>query len=138
MTVRIGTSGWQYDDWRGPVYPPGLARRRWLAAYGRVFPAVESNSAFYRLPTRPTVERWAASTPDDFRWAVKASRYLTHVRRLRDPTELVDRFVDRMTALGDRLGPVLLQLPPSFDAAPDRLDETLRRFPRRWRVAVEL
>lgn len=138
MTVRIGTSGWQYDDWRGPVYPPGLARRRWLDAYARVFPAVESNSAFYRLPAQATVERWAASTPTDFRWAVKASRYLTHVRRLRDPEEAVDRLVDRMSALGLRLGPVLLQLPPAFDAAPERLDRTLRRFPRGWQIAVEL
>lgn len=138
MTVRIGTSGWQYDDWRGPVYPPGLARSRWLDAYAHVFPTVEANSAFYGLPSRATVERWAAATPDDFRWAVKASRFLTHVRRLRDPQEPVQRFVDRMGALGGRLGPVLLQLPPAFDPAPDRLAETLRCFPATWRLAVEL
>ena len=138
MTVRIGTSGWQYDDWRGPVYPPGLARRRWLGAYARVFPTVESNSAFYRLPSRSIVARWAEATPAEFRWAVKASRFLTHVRRLRNPDEPVDRLVDRVAVLGDRLGPVLLQLPPAFEAAPDRLDATLRGFPRGWRVAVEL
>lgn len=138
MTVRIGTSGWQYREWRGPVYPAGLSQARWLEAYATVFDTVESNSAFYRLPERSTVQRWADSTPDGFRWAVKASRYLTHVRRLRDPEDAVDRLVERIGALGPKRGPVLLQLPPRFGAVPDRLERTLKRFPRGWRVAVEV
>lgn len=138
MTVRIGTSGWQYGDWQGPVYPAGLSQARWLAAYAGVFETVEANSPFYRLPEPATVRRWADSTPDSFRWAVKASRYLTHVRRLREPEAAIDRLVSRLIALGEKRGPVLLQLPPMFDAAPERLDRALARFPRGWRIAVEL
>ena len=88
MTVWIGTSGWQYDDWRGPVYPRRLATRAWLESYAERFATVESNNAFYRLPRRRTFEDWAERTPDDFRMAVKVSRYLTHVKRLRAPAEV--------------------------------------------------
>lgn len=138
MTVHVGTSGWQYRDWRGPVYPPGLPSDRWLEHYATRFATVESNNAFYRLPERRTFESWAARTPDDFVWAVKVSRYLTHVRRLRDPDEPVARFVDRAGGLGTKLGAVLLQLPPRFRADAERLDRTLARFPADWRVAVEV
>jgi uncharacterized protein YecE (DUF72 family) len=137
VTVRIGTSGWQYRDWRDPVYG-GLAVGRWLGAYAEKFATVESNAAFYRLPERETFEAWASRTPADFCWAVKASRYLTHVRRLREPEEAVDRLVERALGLGAKLGPVLLQLPPRFHAEPARLDRTLGRFPAGWRLAVEL
>jgi uncharacterized protein YecE (DUF72 family) len=137
VTVWIGTSGWQYRDWRGPVYR-GLAVNRWLEAYAGAFATVESNAAFYRLPERATFEGWAARTPGDFLWAVKASRYLTHIRRLRDPEEAVDRLVERASGLGSKLGPVLLQLPPRFQAEPARLNRTLARFPAGWRIAVEL
>ena len=138
MVVRIGTSGWQYRDWRGPFYPPGLAQGRWLEHYATAFDTVESNNAFYRLPERRTFEAWAARTPDDFTMALKASRYLTHIRRLRDPEEAVDRLVERASGLGSKLGPVLVQLPPRFRADAGRLDRTLARFPSGWRVAVEV
>ena len=138
MVVRIGTSGWQYRDWRGPFYPPGLAQGRWLEHYATAFDTVESNNAFYRLPERRTFEAWAARTPDDFTMALKASRYLTHIRRLRDPEEAVDRLVERASGLGSKLGPVLVQLPPGFRADAGRLDRTLARFPSGWRVAVEV
>jgi uncharacterized protein YecE (DUF72 family) len=138
MVVRIGTSGWQYRSWRGPFYPERLAQARWFEHYAGVFDTVESNNAFYRLPERRTFERWAATTPDDFTMAVKASRYLTHIRRLRDPEEAVDRLVERASGLGPKLGPILLQLPPRFRADADRLDRTLARFPAGWRVAVEV
>jgi uncharacterized protein YecE (DUF72 family) len=137
MTVWIGTSGWQYRDWREPVYE-GQPVGRWLDAYAGMFATVESNAAFYRLPERDTFESWAARTPDDFMWAVKASRYLTHVKRLQDPEAAVDRLVERAAGLGAKLGPVLLQLPPRFRVEPERLDRTLRCFPAGWRVAVEL
>jgi uncharacterized protein YecE (DUF72 family) len=135
--ILVGTSGWQYRDWRGPFYPEGLPQRLWLEHYAERFDTVEVNNAFYRLPERDTFAKWRARTPDGFRVAVKVSRYLTHIRRLRDPEEPVARFLERATALGDRLGPVLLQLPPTLRADPAALDATLALFPRDVRVAVE-
>ncbi len=134
---RIGTSGWQYDDWRDRFYPHDLPKARWLEHYAARFATVESNSAFYRLPERDTFADWAARTPTDFEVAVKASRYLTHVRRLREPAEPVRRLVERLEGLGGKCGPVLLQLPPNLTAAHDALDQTLRAFGRGWRLAVE-
>lgn len=137
MVVHVGTSGWQYDSWRGVLYPPGLAQRRWLERYAEEFATVENNGAFYRLPRRETFESWRERLPAGFVMAVKASRYLTHIRRLRDPEEPVRRLLDVAAGLGDRLGPVLLQLPPNLQAEPDRLDGCLTQFPRDVRVAVE-
>ena len=137
MALWIGTSGWQYRDWRGVLYPEGLPQRRWLERYAEEFATVEVNNAFYRLPERSVFERWRRQTPPGFVVAVKASRYLTHVKRLADPVEPVGRLVDRAAALGPRLGPFLLQLPPTLRADPDRLDACLRAFPRDARVAVE-
>lgn len=136
MTVWIGTSGWQYDDWRDPIYR-GQPQRRWLEAYAEQFATVESNNAFYRLPERRTFEAWADRTPDDFVMAVKVSRYLTHIKRLRAPAEPVDRFVGRVRGLGRKLGPALLQLPPQLERDRARLVRTLDRFPDGMRVAVE-
>jgi uncharacterized protein YecE (DUF72 family) len=136
--MLIGTSGWQYRDWGGGrFYPDGLAQRAWLEHFADRFATVEVNNAFYRLPERATFEAWRARTPDDFCVAVKMSRYLTHIKRLADPDEPVARFLDRAAGLGDRLGPVLLQLPPTLRADTDALDRTLRLFPRDVRVAVE-
>jgi uncharacterized protein YecE (DUF72 family) len=137
MPVMVGTSGWQYRHWRETFYPRGVAQSRWLEYYAERFATVESNAAFYRLPEADTFAAWSDRTPADFVMAVKASRYLTHIRRLADPAEAVERFVGRASRLGGKLGPVLLQLPPSMKAAPERLSDTLDRFPRSWRVAVE-
>jgi uncharacterized protein YecE (DUF72 family) len=135
--VLVGTSGWQYADWRGPLYPPGVPQRCWLAEYARRFATVECNNAFYRLPERDTFAGWRDRTPPDFVMAVKASRYLTHIRRLRDPAEPVRRLLDRAAGLGERLGPILLQLPPNLAADPARLEDCLACFPADVRVAVE-
>ena len=144
--LLIGTSGWQYRDWRPPktgaedrpyLYPAGLPQSRWLEHYASRFTVVEINNAFYRLPERETFRRWRETTPDDFGYAVKMSRFLTHVRRLKDPAEPVARFMERAEALGDKLGPVLLQLPPTLRADLAALDETLTAFPKAVRVAVE-
>ncbi len=135
--IVVGTSGWQYRDWRGRLYPSGTPQRRWLAHYAERFATVEINSAFYRLPDRSTFVRWRDETPDDFCAAVKVSRFLTHVRRLREPAEPVARFIDRARGLGTRLGPVLLQLPPNLRADPDALAAVLGEFPRDVRVVVE-
>jgi uncharacterized protein YecE (DUF72 family) len=135
--LSIGTSGWQYRDWRGRFYPEGLPQRLWLEHYAGHFSVVEINNAFYRLPERRTFEQWRQRTPDTFRFAVKMSRYLTHVKRLREPAEPVARFLDRAAGLGDKLGPVLLQLPPTLKADLGALDETLAQFPGTVRVVVE-
>ncbi|MGY1710185.1 DUF72 domain-containing protein [Geodermatophilus sp. SYSU D00758] len=137
MAVVVGTSGWQYRDWRGRFYPPGLPQRLELEHHAAHFATVESNAAFYRLPERATFERWRARTPPDYRWAVKASRFLTHVRRLRDPAEPVARLVERAAGLGDRLAAVLLQLPPTLKADAGLLRDCLQQFPPGLRVAVE-
>jgi uncharacterized protein YecE (DUF72 family) len=135
--ILIGTSGWQYKDWRGRFYPTGLPQRSWLEHYAEQFATVEVNNAFYRLPERETFVQWRTRTPDDFIVVVKVSRYLTHIKRLRDPQEPVGRFMERAAGLGDRLGPVLLQLPPTLRADADALAQTLALFPREVRVAVE-
>jgi uncharacterized protein YecE (DUF72 family) len=138
MTVWVGTSGWQYKDWRGRFYPAKLPQRQWLEHYAERFATVEVNNAFYRLPERSVFESWKERTPADFVVGVKASRYLSHIRRLRDPSEPVGRLMERAAGLGSKLGPVLLQLPPDFKRDLGRLEETLACFPGGVRVAVEL
>jgi uncharacterized protein YecE (DUF72 family) len=137
MPMLVGTSGWQYKDWRGLLYPPGLAQNRWLRRYAEGFGTVENNNAFYRLPSTELFERWRDMTPAGFVMAVKASRYLTHIKRLAEPEEPVERLMNAVRGLGDRLGPILLQLPPTLRAEPERLDRCLRAFPEGVRVAVE-
>src|SRR3954447_10260460 len=110
VTVLIGTSGWQYRDWRGRFYPQKLPQRRWLEHYAEHFATVESNNAFYRLPERATFVAWGERAPPHFRWAVKSSRFLNHIRRLREPEEPVARLMDRAAGLGDKLDAILLQL----------------------------
>jgi uncharacterized protein YecE (DUF72 family) len=137
VAVYVGTSGWQYRDWRGTFYPADLPQSRWLEYYAGQFGIVEVNNTFYRLPERSTFEEWAARTPADFTFAMKASRYLTHIRRLRDPSEPVGRMLAHARGLKHKLGPVLLQLPPNLAAEPARLKESLARFPSRMHVAFE-
>lgn len=137
MTVLVGTSGWQYADWREVLYPAGLPQSRWLRRYAECFDTVENNNAFYRLPTPENFGRWREETPEGFVMAVKASRFLTHIKRLKDPEEPVERLLRSARGLRERLGPILLQLPPTLRADPGRLDRCLRRFPARVRVAVE-
>lgn len=137
MTVFVGTSGWQYKDWRGTFYPEGVPQRLWLEEYARRFATVENNSAFYGLPERDTFATWRKRTPEGFVMAVKANRRLTHVERLREPEGMVAQLMERAEGLGDRLGPVLLQFPPSLRADPGLLDAVLACFPAGVRVAVE-
>ncbi|WP_036548115.1 DUF72 domain-containing protein [Nocardia seriolae] len=137
MATRIGTSGWQYPDWRGVLYPEGVAQRRWLELYARSFATVELNAAFYRPLPRSVFEGWRDRLPANFVMAVKASRTLTHYRRLRDPRDPVERMIDAARGLGDRLGPIRLQLPPTLAAAPELLAAALTLIPADVRVAVE-
>lgn len=135
--VRIGTSGWVYRDWRGTVYPRGLAQRSWLEHLSRRFPTIEVNASFYRLPARATFEAWRSQVPDGFLFAVKMSRYLTHVRRFRDPAESVGLFWERASGLGPALGPVLFQQPPTFAKDLGLLRELLQSLPAGMRAAFE-
>lgn len=137
MPLLVGTSGWQYSDWRGILYPEKVPKRRWLETYAESFATIEINNAFYRLPPYGTFAGWRARVPDDFIIGVKASRFLTHIKRLREPEEPVGRLMGAATGLGDRLGPVLLQLPPNMRAEPARLAACLDAFPPGVRVAVE-
>ncbi|MFF1489052.1 DUF72 domain-containing protein [Streptomyces sp. NPDC058319] len=137
MTLFVGTSGWQYEDWRGVLYPPRCPVRCWLEEYAAAFATVEVNNAFYRLPSPETFAAWRERVPPDFVVAVKASRFLTHVKRLKDPTEPVHRLMTHAAGLGDRLGPVLLQLPPTLRVDAGLLDACLSCFPPGTRVAVE-
>ena len=137
MTVWIGTSGWQYRDWRPAFYPERMPPGRWLEHYADRFATVESNNAFYRLPAGEVFAGWADRTPDDFVMAVKVSRFLTHIKRLREPEEPVACFLERARHLGRKLGPALLQLPPQLKVDVGLLEETLARFPSDVRVTVE-
>ena len=129
--VHVGCSGWTYAHWRGVVYPKGLPQRRWLEHYATLFDTVEVNATFYRLPSRDTVAAWVETVPERFVFAVKASRYLTHVRRLRDPGRGVERFYASIEPLvsSPKLGPVLWQLPETFHRDDERLARALDRLP---------
>jgi uncharacterized protein YecE (DUF72 family) len=129
--VRIGCSGWNYPHWRERVYPKGLSQRRWLAYYATLLDTVEVNNTFYRLPKRDAVASWVEETPDGFVFAVKASRYLTHMKRLTDLDRGVGRFYERIEPLvaSPKLGPVLWQLPETFRRDDDRLGSALERLP---------
>jgi uncharacterized protein YecE (DUF72 family) len=129
--VRIGCSGWNYKHWRELFYPKGLPPRRWLEHYAEVFDTVEVNATFYRLPTEKAVAGWVESSPPGFLFAVKGSRYLTHIKRLTDLGEGVRLFYERIEPLlrSPKMGPVLWQLPPNFRRDDERLAAALERLP---------
>jgi uncharacterized protein YecE (DUF72 family) len=133
----IGTSGWAYDDWRDRVYPAGLKERDRLAWYANRFPTVEVNASFYRLPAPQTFARWREQTPPGFLFAVKMSRYVTHVRRLRDPQEGVERLWEASGELAEKRGPVLIQLPPTLRADEALLADLVEVLPADMRAAFE-
>jgi uncharacterized protein YecE (DUF72 family) len=137
MSLLVGTSGFDYRDWRGPFYPRFLKSGDRLAYYAEHFGTVELNVTFYRMPAADAFKGWRDAVPDDFRFAVKASRYLTHIRRLEEPEAPVDYLVERASILGNRLGPILLQLPPSLEIDLDRLERTIRAFDGRVSLALE-
>ncbi len=130
--VHIGCSGWNYKDWRERFYPKGLPAREWLEYYAKAFDTVEVNSTFYRLPTRSAVEGWTRQSPRGFVFAVKASRYLTHVKRLTDLDQGVTRYYERIEPLieAKKLGPVLWQLPANFQRDDERLSGALESLPK--------
>lgn len=135
--VLIGTSGWQYSDWRGVLYPNELPTRDWLAYYSQEFPCVEVNMTYYRMPEARIVARWAAATAEEFRFCIKLNRTVTHLARLRDASVRIPRFLEALAPLKEKLGAVLVQLPPTFGFDYDRLAGALAAFPPEVRVAVE-
>lgn len=129
--VLIGTSGYVYKDWRRRFYPRDVPAREWLPFYATTFSTVELNSPFYRLPRAATFRAWARAVPEDFVFAVKASRFLTHIKRLREPGPPLTLFLSRAKGLGNRRGPILFQLPERFHLSLERLDGFLAALARR-------
>ncbi|ANI37408.1 DUF72 domain-containing protein [Mycolicibacterium vaccae] len=137
MTVRIGTSGWAYNHWRNVLYETGLPTTRWLQRYTSEFDTVELNGSFYRWPRDEQFQRWRDQLPPGFLMAVKAARGLTHARRLRAPEEWIERLTRGWHALGDRAGPLLVQLHPALERDDARLEHFLGAMPADIPVAVE-
>lgn len=134
---RIGCSGWSYGHWMGEFYPRGTRPNEMLDHYASVFDTVEVDYTFYRLPSPEAVEGWKERTPEDFVFSVKMSRLATHFHKLDRPQDDIPPFIERLSVLGPRLGPVLVQLPPSLKADNDRLENFISSFPRGVRAAVE-
>jgi len=136
--IKIGTSGWTYPHWKGPFYPEKHSKSRWLEYYTGHFDTVELNATFYRLPKTETFEKWRQRTPASFLWSLKASRYLTHVRRLKNPGEPLNRFYNAIKGLGTRLGPILFQLPPGLNFDPDLLQNFIDHLDTSRSHAIEV
>jgi uncharacterized protein YecE (DUF72 family) len=135
--VRVGTSGWHYPHWQGPYYPQDLPADHWLAHYARELSTVEVNGTFYRLPEATTLAAWREQTPEGFLFSIKASRTITHMRKLRNCAEPLGLLLARARLLGPKLGPLLFQLPPHWGANPRRLEELLVGLPVGLRYAFE-
>jgi uncharacterized protein YecE (DUF72 family) len=136
-SIRVGCSGWQYKHWRGLFYPETLPQTRWFDYYAERFDTVEINNTFYRLPEALTFAAWRRRAPRGFLYAVKASRYLTHMKKLKDPEEPIRRLFTRARRLERTFGPVLYQLPPGWQINLERLDRFLDALPRTRHHAVE-
>jgi uncharacterized protein YecE (DUF72 family) len=136
--IFIGTSGWHYTHWRGPFYPEKLPASKMLEFYAQRFHTVELNNTFYRLPRPNGLNNWRESTPREFRFAMKGSRFLTHMKKLKDPASGIERFFERADLLQEKLGPIVFQLPPHWGADAERLDTFLKALPGRHRYAFEL
>jgi uncharacterized protein YecE (DUF72 family) len=132
--VWIGASGWTYQDWRGPFYPENIPKRSWLQWYATQFCSTEINGSFYRTPSLEAVTQWRKQTPDDFKFAWKASKFITHWKRLTEKcVNSIELMETRLKLLGPKLGPVLFQLPPQFKADRERLASFLKLLPKRRR-----
>ena len=127
--IHIGTSGWHYKHWKGLFYPAGMRQQDYLAHYLRYFRTVEINNSFYRLPTYETFANWRQSVPEGFVFAVKASRFITHMKKLRDPQQSFGNFIENVAALEEKLGPILFQLPPRWRCDAERFRQFLEALP---------
>src|SRR3954471_1745019 len=137
-TVWIGTSGWTYDGWRGPFYPENVRKKDWLAFYGTQFPTTEINGSFYRTPSLEAVRGWRDQTPNNFLFAWKASKFITHWKRLTEKCQnSIELMETRLKVLGPKVGPVLFQLPARFKADRERLASFLKMLSKRYKYAFE-
>jgi uncharacterized protein YecE (DUF72 family) len=137
VNILVGTSGWSYKEWKGSFYPAKLPAEEMLRFYAGRFPTVEVNNSFYRIPAERVLAGWAEQVPQRFRFVLKASRRITHNNRLNDEDGSLGYFLRAINPLGERLGPTLFQLPPTFKQDLDRLQRFLDKLPRRWPAAVE-
>ena len=135
--ISIGTSGWHYPHWIGPLYPLGMASEEFLPYYARRLSTVEINNTFYHLPTPHTLREWEKQTPKHFLFACKGSRFITHMKKLKDPEKSIERFFETITGLKHKLGPILFQLPPHWKMNVLRLEEFLKALPKPFRYAFE-
>ncbi len=135
--VYIGTAGWNYKHWQGPYYPRTIPQRQWLEYYGSDFNTVEINNSFYNLPALKTLRQWKQETPKQFVFSIKASRYITHMKKLHNPRQSLNRFLQRIDALGNQLGPILFQLPPRWHKDIERLESFIRLLPRKYQYSME-
>lgn len=135
--IHIGTSGWNYDHWRGPFYPEELPVHQWLDYYSERFHTVEVNNTFYQLPKKSTFRQWREASPEGFLFAVKASRYITHMKKLKEPKESLFNFLENVRLLEDKLGPILFQLPPNWKFNEERLASFLELLPGEFQYTFE-
>lgn len=135
--IHIGTSGWSYAHWKGPFYPEDINDEEMLDFYCRHFQSVEINSSFYHLPQQATLEHWHDKTPAGFVFSVKASRYITHMKKLKEPKQSLGLLFDRISVLGNKLGPILFQLPPKWHYNPERLSAFLDGLSKDFKYAFE-
>jgi len=133
----VGTSGWHYDHWRGLYYPEGLAKPKWLQFYSKQFNTVELNNSFYHLPTEKAFITWRESAPENFVYAVKVSRFITHMKKLRNIGSALDNFLSRACLLQNKLGPLLYQLPPNMKRNDMVLESFLSSLPQEYRHVFE-
>ncbi len=136
--VHVGTSGWHYGHWRGPFYPDNLSAERFLAYYATRFHTVEINNSFYQLPSERALATWRDTAPPGFIFAAKASRFITHLKKLKDPERSLAPFLERLSLLGEKLGPILFQLPPHWHFDAGRLTAFLAALPVAQRYTLEL
>lgn len=138
VRIHIGTSGWHYKHWRGTFYPEKLPPREYINYYLKYFQSVEINNSFYKLPSEATFRSWKESVPEDFVFAVKANRFITHMKKLKEPEQPIARFMQAVDFLEERLGPILFQLPPFWKLNLERLQDFLLTLPKAYRYALEL
>ena len=135
--LRIGTSGWYYSHWQGKFYPENLPKSEWLAYYAKQFDTVEINNTFYHLPQEQSLKNWCKIAPENFLFAVKANRYITHIKKLKNTKDELKRFFERVKLLKNHLGPVLYQLPPTLRKNLDKLGSFLKLLPKKHRAVFE-
>ncbi len=136
--IHIGTSGWQYKHWKGPFYPEDLYASDFLSYYSEWFHTVEINNSFYQLPKQETLSQWRSKSPKDFIFSLKASRYITHMKKLKDPASSLSRLLEPLPSLSGKLGPILFQLPPKWRFNPERFFDFLESLPSGYRYAFEM